>query len=156
MRKQLFLCLLFVSCYISNSAIDSKARKDSSIRNKVAKAAIAYVGAPYRSGGVDSRGFDCSGLVHHVYSQVGLQLPRSSRDQYTSSKATTKKNAQTGDLIFFSKRGKINHVGIISKISSKELWVVHSTTSLGVIHEDVMRSSYWKGRIKGLRTVLVH
>jgi hypothetical protein len=51
------------------------------LRAAVVETAIDAMGAPYRWGGSDSNGFDCSGLIQFAYSQHGLILPRVSRDQ---------------------------------------------------------------------------
>ncbi|MES1196452.1 MAG: NlpC/P60 family protein, partial [Steroidobacter sp.] len=48
---------------------------------EVALRAIALVGKPYRYGGADLNGFDCSGLVFYIYHELGIELPRSAADQ---------------------------------------------------------------------------
>ena len=64
-------------------------------------------------------------------------------------------NAQKGDLVFFALRGKPDHVAIVTQDASDgSLWVVHSTTSRGVLHEDIMASSYWSSRIKVARDII--
>ena len=50
----------------------------------IARTALALRGIPYRLGGSDTRGFDCSGLVQYVFALHGLGLPRVVRDQYRS------------------------------------------------------------------------
>jgi len=77
--------------------------------------ALAQLGVPYRWGGAaPSTGFDCSGLVKYVFqTALGIELPRVSREQAQRGKPVDRKELTPGDLVFFSRRGKvINHVGI--------------------------------------------
>ncbi|WP_138735377.1 NlpC/P60 family protein [Modestobacter excelsi] len=83
----------------------------------VVQAAQGYLGVPYAWGGTDpSTGFDCSGLVQQVYSDLGIDLPRTSSQQATSGRAVASlAEAQPGDLVFYdysSSRPGIDHVGI--------------------------------------------
>jgi len=56
-------------------------------------------------------------------------------------------NAQPGDLVFFKNKGKVVHVSLISNVTSSSVWVIHATSSRGVIEEDIMASSYWKTKV---------
>lgn len=80
----------------------------------VLQRAFALLGTPYRWGGTSpERGFDCSGLVGYVFRTIGIDLPRVSRAMAHEGTAITDRNALTeGDLVFFGKRGKVDHVGI--------------------------------------------
>jgi cell wall-associated NlpC family hydrolase len=59
----------------------------------------------------------------------------------------SQKEVNPGDLVFFKKKGRVFHVSIITDASPSKLWVVHSTTSKGVIKEDIMASRYWREKI---------
>lgn len=127
---------------------------ERAIRTSVADRANTYIGTNYRYGGLDSRGLDCSGLVYNVFKDHSIVLPRSSADQMRIGRPTSPKNAKIGDLIFFRQNGKINHVAIVTEVGSKGLWVTHSTTSRGVIHENLYDSAYWSSRIEGVRDII--
>ncbi len=67
------------------------------------------IGCPYKYGADGPDEFDCSGLVHWCHSKIGVDVPRTSGEQYNQGSAAT---GAKGDLVFFRKQGKINHVGI--------------------------------------------
>ena len=71
-----------------------------------------FLGLPYTWGGTSSYGFDCSGFVQMLCKEMGLLLPRNSRDQANSKLLTpvSREDLQRGDLIFFGE-GRITHVG---------------------------------------------
>ena len=62
-------------------------------------------------------------------------------------KAIDIEDARSGDLIFYKKNGRVFHVSIISEGSGAELRVIHSTTSRGVIEEDILASPYWSDKM---------
>lgn len=74
-------------------------------------ARVSY-GIPYRFGGEDPRsGIDCSAFVRWVYARAGINLPRTSREQYIATRRV--REYRPGYLLFFSESGRqIDHVGI--------------------------------------------
>lgn len=79
-----------------------------------ARTAERFVGIPYRWGGdtvVD--GMDCSGFVRAVYNLCGVNIPRTSREQYLVGENVDLDGLKDGDLVFFGDSiDRINHVGI--------------------------------------------
>ena len=80
----------------------------------VLQRAFALLGTPYRWGGTSPEsGFDCSGLVGYVFRTIGIDLPRVSRSMAQEGTEVANRDALAeGDLVFFGKRGRIDHVGI--------------------------------------------
>ena len=111
------------------------------------KVARSYTGVPYRIGGNDEQGLDCSGLLCNTFKEFGIQLPRVSWQQSEFFPAIDIPNIRTGDLVFFSVNGKVvNHAGIVTEVRSEdEVIFIHASTSKGVI-EDNMMTNYWKAR----------
>jgi hypothetical protein len=84
-------------------------------RQTAVKLAEEFYGIPYFWGGRSAKGFDCSGFIQTIFALIGRQLPRDSWMQQRDGTfvSTDPKNAQPGDLYFFSDNGKsITHVGI--------------------------------------------
>jgi len=121
------------------------------------QAAQQYLGISYRRGGIDISGFDCSGFVRACFSNVGIELPRSSREQGKEGVLIQKNEAQPGDLIFFSspKSGKsIGHVGIVTNVSNGMIEFVHSAWSKGVSYDCLQSSQYFSKRFIEIRRVV--
>jgi peptidoglycan DL-endopeptidase CwlO len=110
--------------------------------------ALSYRGVPYRNGGSDPSGFDCSGFVQWVYAQQGLALPREVRDQYQFGSKIDRDEVQPGDLVFFEtvSRGA-SHVGIA--LGNDQF--VHAPSSRGVVRVESYTIDYWKQRYVGAR-----
>jgi cell wall-associated NlpC family hydrolase len=79
-----------------------------------ARTAERFVGIPYRWGGntvVD--GMDCSGFVRAVFNLCGVNIPRTSGEQFQTGQGIDKTDLRDGDLVFFGdSASRINHVGI--------------------------------------------
>ncbi len=79
-----------------------------------ARTAERFVGIPYRWGGenvVD--GMDCSGFVRAVYNLCGINIPRTSAEQFRTGDKVNREELVDGDIVFFGvSSDKINHVGI--------------------------------------------
>lgn len=85
----------------------------SDVRVELCEYAKQFIGNPYVWGGVSlTKGADCSGFVLSVYKKYGISLPHSSRAQATYGTEISMSEAKPGDLIFYAKGGRINHVGI--------------------------------------------
>lgn len=64
--------------------------------------ATQFVGNPYVWGGTSlTNGADCSGFVQSVYSNFGVNLPRTSYEQQNAGREVSYSEAQPGDLICY-------------------------------------------------------
>ena len=113
-------------------------------------AALGLRGTPYRFGGNDPTGFDCSGFVRYVFAQVGHQLPRDVQAQFKAGRPITREEIQPGDLVFFETVSKgASHVGIA--LGNDEF--VHAPSSRGVVRTERYTIEYWARRWIGARRV---
>lgn len=121
-------------------------KSESALANQIVDAALENLGVKYRTGGVTKTGMDCSGLVFSTYANYNISLPRTSIDMSKYGEMIATREAQPGDLIFFTTNGKkvINHVGIIVEVLPNEIKFVHSSTSKGVIVSSTSDAYYGK------------
>jgi cell wall-associated NlpC family hydrolase len=112
--------------------------------------ALGYRGVPYRHGGSDPSGFDCSGFVQYVFKRVGALLPRETREQFLTGRRVDRDKVKAGDLVFFQtvSRGA-SHVGLA--IGDGEF--VHAPSSRGVVRVERLATNYWAQRFVGARRI---
>jgi cell wall-associated NlpC family hydrolase len=92
-----------------------EADDESRLRREIIRTAERFIGVPYRWGGESSvSGFDCSGLTMVVYQLNGLDLPRTSAEQYSAGRSVDDGDLAAGDLVFFAtaRGSRVSHVGI--------------------------------------------
>ena len=112
--------------------------------------ALSFRGVPYRNGGSDPTGFDCSGLVQYVFAQHGVALPRETREQFELGTAVRLAGIEPGDLIFFrTTTDGPSHVGVA--IGGDEF--VHAPSTRGVVRVERFSAPYWASRVAGVRRV---
>jgi cell wall-associated NlpC family hydrolase len=130
---------------------------DSIVSTEIAPGAYALVGTalnlrgtPYRNGGSDITGFDCSGFTQYVFAQHGIGLPRSVEEQVQIGKKVKPEELTSGDLVFFSTVARgASHVGIV--VGGDEF--IHAPTSNGVVRVEHLSSTYWSQRFLEARRV---
>ena len=121
--------------------------------SEVVMQALANVGKPYRWGGTSPEdGFDCSGLVAHVYEDaVGIKLPRTSRQMSRRGTRVDRRHLAAGDLVFFhTSRHAYSHVGIY--IGKGRF--VHAPSTGSLVRVERMSNRYWAARYDGARRML--
>lgn len=108
--------------------------------------ALDMIGKPYRYGGASPRGFDCSGLVYYSFRRAGIEVPRTTTEQYRQSEHLKLANLQPGDLLFFRiSRRKPSHVGIY--VGGGRF--VHAPSSGKRVAYASLGDPYWNTRVIG-------
>lgn len=83
------------------------------LRDSIVALALVHIGARYEFGGTSPEGgFDCSGLVRYVLSQVDFFLPRTARQQALVGLPIDRAELKPGDLLTFGNADSVSHVGI--------------------------------------------
>jgi cell wall-associated NlpC family hydrolase len=120
-------------------------------RDRVLLDIVAFLGTPYRYGGMSREGIDCSGFTSRVYETgTGKALPRSARDQYQAGRGVDRGELRFGDLVFFNTTGwSASHVGIFIE---DDLFA-HASVTSGVTLSS-LESTYYRNRFVGARRII--
>lgn len=124
-------------------------------RARVIAAAEKYEHTPYRYGGLDKRGLDCSGLVYVSFRDaLGTEVPRNTWGLYSWVEQIPIEEAVPGDLVFFNTTGSgsVSHVGIYVGDRS----FIHAASDgpkTGVIYSS-LDEQYWSRTYAGAGRVL--
>ncbi len=119
-------------------------------RNLFVRVVKTFLGVPYKLGGSTLKGIDCSALVKKIYEIFKVQLPRTTREQFSVGKKVEKDQLEEGDLVFFKRGGNSAHVGIY--IGGNQF--VHASFRNQEVRIDHLDMPYFSTRfIKGVRVM---
>ncbi|WP_379137600.1 C40 family peptidase [Paenibacillus sp. sgz500958] len=108
------------------------------------------LGTTYKTGGMSTTGFDCSGFTKYVFQRLGLTLPRTSKAQFKVGTTVSRSNLRSGDLLFFNTLGNgVSHVGIY--VGNGKF--AQSSSSRGVTISSLSQA-YWANRYIGAKRVM--
>jgi hypothetical protein len=123
------------------------------LREGIVETAQRFIGLPYRWGGSSAaQGFDCSGLTTAVYQLNGLNLPRTSAEQFRVGMSVGEEGLNKGDLVFFAISGgrRVSHVGIYTG----EGRFIHAPGKGKAVRKDLLSEAYYRARYLGAKTYL--
>jgi cell wall-associated NlpC family hydrolase len=121
-------------------------------RSEALLQALLAIGVDYQYGGNSPvTGFDCSGLVAHVYREAwGIRLPHSTKAQSEAGVPVSLAELQAGDLVFYDTLQRpYSHVGIYLG----EGKFVHAPKTGTQVRIESLRSNYWAQRFNGARRI---
>jgi len=140
------LLLFMTSCGASKKAAAARAIKKSKLEQQYQQ----YKNTPYKYGGTDKRGFDCSGFIQTVYRDAfKVQLPRTVKEMSKQGKKVSKNALKIGDLLFFKPSRKYRHIGIFMGDNI----FMHSSSSKGIT-KSKLDNPYWKKKYRFSRRIL--
>lgn len=131
-------------------ALSSKSTTSRSAKTQaILSMAKSYTGVPYLWGGTTPSGFDCSGFTQYVLNKNGINLPRTSSQQYQVGTAVNFNSLIPGDLVFFNfnSGSVVSHVGIYLGDGQ----FISATSGKGVITYGF--TPYWKNAYVGAKRV---
>ncbi len=132
--------------------IDSTLALERDGAQTVIDRALELIGVRYRRGGDNPEtGFDCSGLVNHVFREArGMILPHSSRAIGKTGQPVAKDELKAGDLVLFRNvRNAVSHIGIYLG----DHRFVHSPRPGQAVRIADLRERYWAKRYFGARRI---
>lgn len=138
---------------VSGPATDSSPLRHEipAARHELVRVAGQMIGTPYRYGGDNRRGFDCSGLVQYAHRQIGVPVPRTTASQWRYARTPNRRQLLPGDLVFFEIDAKKNrHVGIYEGGGS----FIHAPSSGKQVSRASLDNPFWQRRLLGAKTFL--
>ncbi|HHV13155.1 MAG TPA: SH3 domain-containing protein [Clostridiales bacterium] len=97
----------------ASNTTNNNSSSSSSLRDSIVQFALQFRGNPYVWGGTSlTKGTDCSGFTQSVFRNYGISIPRTSRSQAVGGKRISLSDLRPGDLVFYARNGRINHVAI--------------------------------------------
>jgi murein DD-endopeptidase len=128
--------------------LSSPAREafEPNVGSEIVLRAISLLGAPYKWGGNGPQAFDCSGLVHFIHRELGIDVPRTAEQQFRAATRVDLDELKPGDLVFFKTRGRrVSHVGIYAGSDR----FVHAPQSGRPVEIRPLDDTYYRQRIVG-------
>lgn len=126
-------------------------------RDNIIRLATQLIDTKYRSAGKSPEtGFDCSGFTNYVLKKNGINIPTHSAAQLKKGVTQSLETAQAGDLIFFKRPTASSpfHVAMIYQNINGNIKIIHSTSSKGVVINDLKKSKYWNSKIWQVKNVI--
>lgn len=136
---------------IDNTSSNNLNSSYASLREKMLMEIIKYLDTPYKYGGTDKNGIDCSAFTQLLYKDIlSVQLQRSARLQFSEGEEVSRSNLKFGDLVFFNTRQRVKpgHVGIYIG----DNLFAHASSSKGVTISS-LDLSYYSSRFMGARRI---
>ncbi len=140
----------------SRSQASIGGRASSADKQEMLQESFKYIGTKYVWGGNDLRGgIDCSGFVKELYKQIGVNLPRTAREQArVGTPIENLEDLQPGDRLYFwdKKRGYIGHTGLfLGYHADGGAYFIHSSSNNKGVDTDDLRNKKWRDMLVAAR-----
>ncbi|MCP5104550.1 MAG: C40 family peptidase [bacterium] len=127
---------------ISYCRVTKEPGKVWNLRGKITTLAKSLAGLPYKYGGDEINGFDCSGFVYYVYDSFGIKLPRTAKKQAKLKGKIKFKYAKPGDILAFRLKRRWHTAIYVGKHS-----FIHAPNKKSRVRTETL-NKFWKRRLK--------
>ena len=136
---------------LTGSVSTSGESASTSIGQTVVDNSYQYLNVPYVWAGTSPRGFDCSGLVYYVFTELGYKVNRTAASLYQNGTAVERANLVPGDIICFSNGSYsyIGHVGIYVGNNN----FIHASSGTGYVIVSSLSENYYNNHYYGARRI---
>ncbi|MCP4213763.1 MAG: C40 family peptidase [bacterium] len=143
---------LFILCFVLLGLINCRARVNpvgvTNLKGKMVVLALSLTGLPYRYGGEDLDGYDCSGFVYYVYDCFGVKIPRTAKQQARLKRKIRLGGAEPGDILVFKLKRR-RHTAIYLGDNR----FIHAPNKRSRVRIEQL-NGFWKKRLKGVIRVV--
>jgi len=166
MKNSFIISVLILSLFSINSLAAASAFRNETTssdllkRDSIVNYAQEYVGIPYKWGGANTSGFDCTGFVYFVFKKFGIKVSRASSGYENVGENVAIDIAQPGDIMLFtgtnSSIRKVGHAGIVLKNDDGNVDFIHSSSSkkhFGVTITRYNESGYMKRFLRVINVI---
>ena len=154
-KKDINLNLKYPFSYTNYRMRNNKVALLNNILGKLENISYSYLNVPYLWGGTTRRGLDCSAFVKNSYGELGIVLPRVSRDQAKVGKTINSiVAARKGDLMFFytdsSRPNTVTHVGMY--LGNNKM--IHASSSNHKVVVVNITDGYFMNKMAGIKRIV--
>ncbi|NIM10719.1 MAG: hypothetical protein GTO45_01935 [Candidatus Aminicenantes bacterium] len=136
------LSILVLVLLISNCAVRTEPEKAWNLRDKIVILTESLIGLPYKFGGHEIDGFDCSGLVSYVFDCYGIPLPRTAKKQAKLKEKIKLRQAKPADILVFKLKRRWH-----TAIYTGDGYFIHAPNRREVVRKERL-NKFWKKRLK--------
>ena len=135
MKALICISVLFLSLagYSNKTSEKSINNTGLELRDSITDYAQQFLGIPYKWGGANTSGFDCTGFVYFVFKKFGVKVSRASSGYENVGQKVDFESASAGDIMLFTgtkpEIKKVGHAGIVLKNENGIIDFIHSSSS---------------------------
>jgi hypothetical protein len=136
------LSVLVLLLLISNCAVRTEPENVWNLRDKIVTLTESLIGLPYKFGGHEIDGFDCSGLVNYVFDCYGIPLPRTAKKQAKLKEKIKLRQAKPADILVFKLKRRWH-----TAIYTGDGYFIHAPNRRELVRKERL-NNFWKKRLK--------